>query len=183
MMRRGTGSNWSKEKINKVQPPTPWLTQPKFKSHNEWKLRMSEIVSRRRHVKINDQHIDADLFRKHKLGEIVNSILGCYEYYQKFEYSDSKITSIVKNYCQEKKELEWILLRKIKSELNPSEYSVQYRKSADDIVGKLLRTIICKIDQHKNIIIRDIISFKESLEEDLIEKGTGRIQHIKQSIN
>ena len=70
--------------MNKVQYPTPWLTKPKSKYQSDGKLRMSEIVSRRRYVKINDQHIDADLFRKHKLGEIVDSILGCYEYYLKF---------------------------------------------------------------------------------------------------
>ena len=75
--------------------------------------------------------------------------------------------------------MEWILLRKIKSELNPSEYSIQYRKNADDIVGRLLRTIILKLDNYKSIVIRDIINFKTNLEEDLIDKGTGRVLTIK----
>ena len=74
-------------------------------------------------------------------------------------------------------------MRKIKSELNPSEFSIQYRRSHDDITGRLLRTIICKLDHYKNLLIRDLVNFKSSLEEDLIDKGTCRIQTIKQSIN
>lgn len=49
---------------------------------------------------MSNGHRDVDMFRKNKLTEVVEAIVGCYEYYEKFGYSASKITSIVKLFCK-----------------------------------------------------------------------------------
>ena len=52
------------------------------------------------------------LFRKYEMTKTVEAILGIYDYYIQFGYSASKISSIVKLHCADKKELEWIFLKK-----------------------------------------------------------------------
>lgn len=43
--------------------------------------RMSQIVLKRRNLKLSSEHKDIDLYRRCGLNEVVEAIMGCYEYY------------------------------------------------------------------------------------------------------
>lgn len=60
---------------------------------------MSQIVAKRRKMKFSYEHKDGDLMRKHGMCDLVEAIVGCYEYYLKFGFSTNKITSIVRSLC------------------------------------------------------------------------------------
>ena len=73
-------------------------------------------------------------------------------------------------------------MRKNKSEINQSEYSYSHRAKPVEILNRLLRTILNKVDHQKLHVIREITNFKSKLEEDVLDKGRDRVKEIRDSI-
>ena len=77
---------------------------------------MSKITRLRRQEKLSCTNSGIDLFRKHDIVKVVQAILECYEYYLKLGYSSGKVTSAVRLCCKDNKDLEWVFLKRLRSQ-------------------------------------------------------------------